>query len=369
MRKSMGAKGSGTRWAAAGSIAALILLLALSRWPAPSIQTDRGVAPLGPTAATHTAVESWPRYPAATPVGTGTGVAVDSQGFIWLLHRAGRTFTNDELIDTPTLLRIDPASGVVVLSTGADLFASPHGLAIDGQDNLWVTDVSLNKVFKLSAEGTVLMTLGRDHSSFIAACIELRTVLVNLPCPLQDDHFARPTDVAVAGDGTVFVSDGYRNARIARFDAQGRYLGSWGQLGNGASDLFLPHGLAIDRAGSLYVADRRNARLQIRSTSGAVVANLQGNGVGRPFGVDLMPDGSIVLADGGDVLDDPSASPRSQLVTIDENGKPRPGWGRYGSDAADDFVAHDVAVARDGSIYLAVLDRQALYKLVPAKPP
>lgn len=345
------------------------MLLALARWPAPSVvpgdATRSGNAP--EQQRSYNLTRSWPAFPPDLVVGAGTGVAVDSAGFVWLLHRGGRPFTNDRLIDSPTLLRIDPSSGAVVNAIGANLLASPHGLAIDADDNLWITDVMLNKVFKLGADGTLLMTIGREHSLPVSACIELRTILVNLPCPLADDHFARPTDVAVARDGTVYVSDGYRNSRIARFDPAGQFLGSWGQLGNGSDDVYLPHGLALDADGRLYLADRRNARVQVRSASGEVISTWQGDGIGRPFGVEVSPQGAVFIADGGDVLDEPTAPPRTRIVSVADGGRARIEWSLHGDAVSSESVGHDIAVGQDGSLYLAVLDRHALYKLSPAE--
>lgn len=106
-------------------------------------------------------VEGWPKLPAGVEVGEAAGVAVDSHDHVFVFHRADRNFGNAEVIAKPTVLCIDGATGELVSQWGANLFVVPHGLAIDAQDNVWLTDVGLDAIFKFSHDGEQLMKLGR----------------------------------------------------------------------------------------------------------------------------------------------------------------------------------------------------------------
>ena len=127
----------------------------------------------------------------------------------------------------------------------------PHGLTVDHDDNVWTTDVGLHTVLKLTGTGQPLLAVGT------------RGVPGN-----DETHFALPTDVAVRPDGSFYVSDGYGNARVARFDDSGRFTGEFGARGVGPGQFDLPHGIAVDADGRVYVADRGNARIQIFDAGG-----------------------------------------------------------------------------------------------------
>lgn len=107
-------------------------------------------------------VEGWPALPAGFEFGECAGVGVDSHGHVFVFHRADRDFNNTEIIPSPTIAMIDGSTGALVAAFGANQFVVPHGLSIDRDNNLWVTDVALNKVFKLSHDGALLLTVGSE---------------------------------------------------------------------------------------------------------------------------------------------------------------------------------------------------------------
>ncbi len=184
-------------------------------------------------------------------LGAVSGVGVASHDNVLVFHCNERTWPDsDELmtkpIALPTVTLFEGRTGRVVAEWGENRFAMPHGLTVDGSDNVWLTDVVLQQVYKFSHDGQLLLTLGE------------RGVAGN-----GSMRFDRPTDVAVAKDGSFFVSDGYRNTRVMKFSAEGTFLLQWGTKGAGRGEFDLPHGLAIDRAGRVYVADRSNMRVQI----------------------------------------------------------------------------------------------------------
>ena len=126
-----------------------------------------------------------------------------------------------------------------------------HFIRFDAQGNVWLADVDKHVVMSFTAEG------------------KLRKVFGTLGQPGADDaHLNMPTDMAVAPDGDVFISDGYGNSRIVHFDKNGKFVKAWGKLGNGPGEFNIPHSIVIDSQGRLYVADRNNARIQVFDRQG-----------------------------------------------------------------------------------------------------
>ena len=208
-------------------------------------------------------VHGWPHLPPGELLGQVAGVGVDSRGAVIVFRRAQRSWISDTLstdpIEAPTILLFDGVTGRQLGAWGAGRFAMPHGLTVDGQDNVWVTDVALHQVFKFTHDGAVLLTLGERG------------------VPGDDSvHFDRPTDVAVAPDGSFYVSDGYRNSRVVRFSKEGRYLFSWGRKGSRPGEFDVPHSIARDAAGQVYVADRSNSRIQVFDSVGHFLTEWKG---------------------------------------------------------------------------------------------
>ncbi|XP_033976120.1 peptidyl-glycine alpha-amidating monooxygenase isoform X2 [Trematomus bernacchii] len=208
-------------------------------------------------------VGGWPLD--SLQVGQVSGLALDSDSNLVIFHRGDHHWGADSFnsqaryqqrsvgpIQQSTILVVDPTKGTILKASGRDMFYLPHGITTDKNNNYWVTDVALHQVVKVSSDG-------RDRT--VLALGEAFT-------PGSDSsHFCQPTDVAVDGDtGNIFVSDGYCNARILKFSADGRYLSEWGA---GSSDrrrripFRIPHSLVFlpDRQ-EVCVADRENGRIQ-----------------------------------------------------------------------------------------------------------
>ncbi len=251
-----------------------------------------------------------------------------------------------ETIAQDTILALDPASGALLASFGAGRFRIPHGLTLDGDDNVWGTDVGLHQVFTFSPEGELLLTLGEAGRA-------------------GDDrsHFDGPTDVAVAADGAVYVTDGYGNARVVKFSPQGAYLMAWGGRGAAPGQFDVPHGIAIDARGRLYVADRGNARIQVFDGAGSFLRQISGPEIGRPWAVDLGPDGTLYALDGGD--QDP-AQPRSGLLALTPEGEVLARWSGYGAEAGSLVWPHDLAVSSRSEVFVGeVLEANRVQKFKP----
>jgi DNA-binding beta-propeller fold protein YncE len=192
------------------------------------------------------------------------GVAVNSKGHIYIFHRGKHP-----------LMEFD-RDGKFLRSIADDLFVTAHMVRVDPEDNVWTVDIGSHAVLKLNSEGRVLLALGR----------------MRIP---GDDvgHFNQPTDVAWDRDGNIYVTDGYGNSRVLKFDKYGRKLLGWGMKGNGPGQFDTPHTIVID-GDLVYVGDRENARIQIFDTNGRFLRQWN---LGHPFGLALMPDHFLFMAD------------------------------------------------------------------------
>ena len=197
-----------------------------------------------------------------------------------------------------------------------------------------------------------------DDEEARKAIVELRArVAAN-----DDTHFDKPTDVAIASDGSFFVSDGYGNSRVLHFSADGRLLGTWGTKGSGPGEFDLPHGIAIDDRGRVLVADRTNARVQVFDQSGRFLDQWHGAAIGRPYSVAPGQKPLYFIADGGD---QPKTPPdRGGVAVVDVDGKFVTRFGRFGNYDGQFRLAHDIAVAKDGAVYVVDAWGQRVQKFV-----
>ena len=305
-------------------------------------------------ASAHEVVRDWPALPATHVLGQCTGVGTDSRNNVFVFHRSGRTWSTPfptEPIAAPTVSVIDGRTGKLLAAWGTNEFIMPHGLTIDGADHVWLTDVGRQQVFKFTAEGRLLLTLGERG---VAGA--------------DEKHFNLPTDVAVLPDGSFYVSDGYRNTRVIKFTAEGRYDFEWGGKGTRPGQFNLPHGIAVAPDGRVIVCDRTNARLQVFDPRGKFLTEWKGPQIGRPYGVSIGPDGHIFAVAGGDA---PLRQPdRSKVAELDAEGRVVDRFGGYGTGPGQFQLGHDLAVARDGSVYVADATGQRVVKFFrrPAQP-
>jgi peptidylamidoglycolate lyase len=292
-------------------------------------------------------VRGWPRLPPGEILGEATGVGVDSLGNVLVFHRAGRTWTDPfpaQPIAAPTVWVFDKA-GRFQRSWGAGLFVMPHGLTVDHEDNVWLTDVGLHQVFKFSREGRLVLKLG-----------EART-------PGADaSHFNLPTDVAVLKDGSFFVSDGYGNTRVVKFAPDGTFLLGWGTPGTGPGEFDLPHGIEVDASGRVLVADRGNSRVQVFDAAGGFLAEWRSPDLGRPYAIAVSANGTALVADGGD---QPTQPPdRSGVAVLDRDGKVLSRFGQFGNYDGQFRLAHGIAVGSDEAVYVVDVRGQRIQKFV-----
>ena len=300
-------------------------------------------------AASHEVVRDWPALPPTHVLGDCTAVAVDSRDNVVVLHRSGRGWTTPfptEPIAALTVSVIDGRTGKLLSAWGTNLFIMPHGIGMDREDNVWITDVGRQQVFKFSPGGErLLLTLGERG---VAGA--------------DQGHFNFPSDVAVLPDGSFYVSDGYRNTRVVKFTAEGRYDFEWGGKGAGPGQFNLPHSVAVDGRGRVIVCDRSNSRLQVFDPKGQFLAEWKGPLIGRPYGVSVGADGHIYAIDGGDGPLKRQERPRA--VELDAEGRVVDRFGGFGTEPGQFVLGHDIAVARDGAVYVADAGGKRVQKFV-----
>lgn len=293
-------------------------------------------------------MRDWPALPPSHVLGECTAVGVDARDNVVVLHRSGRVWTTPfptDPIAALTVSVIDGRSGKLLTAWGTNLFIMPHGIGIDREDNVWITDVGRQQVFKFTHDGRLLLTLGERG---VAGA--------------DKGHFNYPSDVAVLPDGSFYVSDGYKNTRVVKFTAEGRYDFEWGGKGAGPGQFNLPHSVAVDATGRVIVCDRSNARLQVFDPKGRFLAEWKGPLIGRPYGVSVGADGHIYAIDGGDGPLKRQDRPRA--VELDVYGTVLDRFGAYGTEAGQFVLGHDIAVARDGSVYVADASANRVQKFV-----
>jgi DNA-binding beta-propeller fold protein YncE len=229
-------------------------------------------------------VESWPKLPAGRTWGAVGAVDVDRNGTVWVFERCGGTGCADSNLDP--ILAFDRA-GTLIRSFGAGMFVFPHGLGLDRDGNVYVTDADGKGgkghiVVKFSPEGKVLMTLGKPGVAGAGM-----------------DVFNRPTDVAIAANGDIFVADGHAgdsNARVMKFSKDGKFIKTWGKKGSAQGDFSEPHSIALDSQGRVFVADRGdNNRIEIFDADGNFIAEWKH--LGRPSGVYIDVNDNLYVGD------------------------------------------------------------------------
>lgn len=228
-------------------------------------------------------VSDWAKLPEGRTWGSAAGVDVDSHDHIWVAERCGANSCAGS--NLAPILEFD-TSGKLLKSFGAGMFVFPHGIYADKDGNVWVTDGQGkdgkgHQVFKFSPDGKVLLTLGKAG------------VPGNGP-----DTFNMPSDVVVAPNGDIFVADGHggeSNSRIVKFSKDGKFIKAWGKKGTGPGEFDIPHALAFDSKGRLFVGDRNNNRIEIFDQDGNFID--QWRQFSRPSGIFIDKHDVIYVAD------------------------------------------------------------------------
>jgi peptidylamidoglycolate lyase len=284
-------------------------------------------------------IKNWPYLPKGLILGNPTGISIDTNQNIIVFHRADRKWPligamPEKTISEKTILVIDKDNGKLIKSWGDSLFIMPHGLTVDYENNIWVTDVGLHQIFKFSYDGKLLLKLGEAKVSGIDSL-----------------HFNKPTDIAVTKDGSFYVSDGYGNSRIMKFSATGKYLFAWGKKGNKESEFNIPHGISLDSKENIYVADRENNRIQLFEPNGKFIKQFSNNNFGTICSVGFDKTKSKLFA-----IDDITflklKHRGSDIFIFDTLGKVQTRYGRSGLYEGNISWYHDLTIDNDENIYV-----------------
>ncbi len=305
----------------------------------------------------YRATANWARWPQDWQILEVAAVATDSRNRVFVFSRG----------DHPVAV-FDP-DGELLFSWGEGWFNRPHGIWIGPDDAVYCTDDLDHTVRKFTADGTLLMTLGTSGrpSDTGATSLDYRTIRRAGP------PFHYPTNLAVAPSGELYVSDGYGNARIHKFSAAGELLVSWGEPGDGPGQFHVPHGLAVDRQGMVYVADRENSRLQMFSPEGEYVG--EWTDVARPCDLAIDAAGRVYVAELGYQAGrwpgwgpPPVGATGGRVSIFDSAGKvlARFGGGLNPTAAGDFFAPHDIWLDSRGNFYVAEVVRSASGNKRPA---
>ena len=322
------------------------------------------------------------KMPEGRSWGSTSAVDIDKDGrSIWVAERCGANSCLDSKLDV--VLKFDP-SGKLVRSFASGLMVFPHGIHVDRDGNVWVTDGQDNmprrrpgdaadaplppapakvyghQVFKFSPEGKLLLTLGKPGG--------------NQPGQAADPaSFYQPNDVITLSNGDILVAEGHSNAegtshRIVRFSRDGKYLGQVGKRGSGPGEFIQPHALALDSQGRLFVGDRSNNRIQIMTTDGVFIAEWKQ--FSRPSGIYIDRSDTIYVADSesGSVAPPQAAWRRGIRIGSAKDGKlaafiPDPET-RNAPEFRGTSAAEGVAADAQGNIYGAEVGPKALKKYV-----
>src|SRR5262247_4867777 len=215
------------------------------------------------------------KLPPDMHLGEAAGVAVNSKGHIFVYSRGGSSRGPAYGNTASQILEFD-RNGVFLREIGKNLYAwsCAHTVRVDKDDNIWATDKGSDMVVKFSPEGRVEMVFGRkSEASDLDAHPHERNA--NPPLPAVDGRFRQPTDVTWDPQGNIYISDGYVNSRVAKYDKNGDWVKSWGQRGKGPSQFNTPHSIAADAKGNIYVADRGNRRIQVFDPDGKLLREIK----------------------------------------------------------------------------------------------
>jgi NHL repeat len=229
------------------------------------------VAAFGQTAApvpeiSYESVPNFLKLPPDVNLGEVAGVAVDSKKHIFVFSR-GNTTGPAYGAAAAQLLEFAP-DGRFMREIGKNLYAwsFAHAVRTDKDDNIWVIDKGSDMIIEFDPEGRVVMVFGRKKEASDEAAPWTR---VTPPRPAVDGQFRQPTDVTWDAQGDIFISDGYINSRVAKYDKNGDWVKQWGDRGTKPGEFNTPHSIAADNQGKIYVADRGNRRIQVFDSNGA----------------------------------------------------------------------------------------------------
>lgn len=322
------------------------------------------------------------KLPDGVNFGEVSGVAVNSRGHVFVFTRSNSAGGPAYAPAAAQLLEFGP-KGEFVREVGKGLYAwsFAHSVRVDRDDNIWAIDKGSDMVVRFNPAGRIVMVFGRRKESADAETGPWEDVDPRLPH--VDGLFRQPTDVAWDSSGNIYVSDGYVNSRVAKYDRNGDWVKSWGEHGTAQGQFNLPHAIAIDRNNNVYVGDRSNRRIQVFDTEGRFL---------RMFTIDVPPDPRTRAVNGntptGNRLAAVIGAPNSICITPGQNqvmfvgestfpgrifkvsldGKVLGVIGRSGRLLGQFSGAHGLACPSENEIYVAETSNWRVQKLLLKQP-
>jgi DNA-binding beta-propeller fold protein YncE len=271
-------------------------------------------------------VENFLQFPDNIYMAEAVGVSLDSKGNIYVVNRGNHP-----------LLEFDPNGKFLrSVADGHPMFVGPHMVRIDPEDNIWYIDAGSNVVVKLDPQWRLQMVLGRRPEEWTW----LTHVVEHAAAPPQ--NFNQPTDVTWGPDGSIYVTDGYGNSRVAKFNSHGILVKYWGDRGTEPGQFNTPHSIVMDAKGNLYVADRGNSRIQVFDTDGKLLQVWRNFG-GPPWSICITPGPKQVLFVGS----------IGRIFKMDLNGNVLGTIGKPGKLPGEMEWVHGVACPDEHTVYAA----------------
>jgi DNA-binding beta-propeller fold protein YncE len=276
-------------------------------------------------------IVGWGRLPEGFAYVEATSVGVDARDNVYVFNRGAH----------PVI--VFDRDGHFLRSWGEGVFRRPHGIMVGPDGTLWLTDDQHHTIRQFTPEGTLRLTIGDPDTPSTAH---------------GGKPFNRPTHVALCPrNGDIYISDGYGNSRVHKYDPRGRHLFSWGEPGTDPGCFNVPHNIATDAEGLVYVADRENSRVQIFDDRGRYLDQLKN--LHRPCGLfaDRRDGGLLYVGELGSDLAVNAAVPnigqRVSILSLKGDLRGRIG-GRFRGEAPGEFTApHGCAVDSRGDLYVA----------------
>lgn len=262
------------------------------------------------------------KLPTSVHLAACSAAAVDSQGNYYLLHRGQHP-----------VICCDK-HGQFLHTWGDGVFAKPHGMRVDHDDNIWITDIKQHVVRKFTPTGEPLLVLG------------------TLGTPGSGDReFNEPTDIAFGAKGIVYVSDGYVNTRVMTFAPDGKLLKIWGKPGSGRGELSVPHSIAVDSQERIIIGDSGNKRIQVFDKDGNVLEVWDGM---TALGLAYDSQGNLFV----------SCGPENRILQLSDQGKVVATWGQEGVLPGEFRIPHMLAADTDGNLIACEVEGMRFQRLV-----
>jgi len=299
----------------------------------------------------HTSVPNFFKFPPDVYMGEGIGIATNSKGHIFVYTRANDT----------KVLEFDQ-NGTYVREIGQGIYGLEfaHTIRVDAQDNIWVVDEGTNVIMKFNPEGRVVMVLGRRPEAVMGP---FDSTLPN--APPEKYKFGRPTDVTFDAQGNIFVSDGYVNSRVVKYDKNGRFIKSVGTRGSAPSEMNTPHSISSDAQGNIYVGDRGNARVQVFDndlTLRAIYDN-----VGNPWAVCVSPGPHQYLFVSNSYPDSnpaPAAAFTGEVYKMELDGTIIGKFGKAGRALGEFSTIHEIDCRNPNELFVSEISQWRAQKII-----